>query len=185
MHVKRILIPLDLIRGTVDPLIFVRDIAAEVPVCAGLLHVVDVNLAASETRIYAELCAEAEAALSNLAKLFLGNSQETRIIARIGRPHEQILAEARASRSELIILGGGKQGSWTRFFGAGTAGRVIRAAPCPTLILPPWQMSNQSIPVSLREDGPEIAQEAGTRSRRAQTAEACFAKESNEIHTIR
>jgi nucleotide-binding universal stress UspA family protein len=133
---RRILIPLDLVRGTIDPLLFVQGIGAESPVSATLLHVVSLNVGVTERRVYQELCSEANAALCKLARLFFGDDMETRVSVRIGRPHEQIIQEALSAGSELIILSAGKPNSWARLLAWGTTERVVRSAPCATLILP-------------------------------------------------
>jgi nucleotide-binding universal stress UspA family protein len=184
MPARRILIPLDLVHSTIDPLLFVQGIATEMPICATLLHVVAVNLAPTERRVYEELCSEAQAALCKLAKLFFGDGHETRVSVRIGRPHQQIVLEARASLSELIILSGGKPRSWARLFGTGTAERVVRAAPCPTLVLPRPRPIGQSLPSSLPAEQTYTFQRPEARTRGRQAAQECFAEESNRIHAI-
>jgi nucleotide-binding universal stress UspA family protein len=184
MHAKRILIPLDLVHSTVDPLLFVQGLAGEVPICATLLHVVGVNLAPADGRVYEELCSEAQAALCKLAKLFIGDGSETRVSVRIGRPHQQILLEARSSRSELILLSGGKPGSWARLFGTGTTERVVRAAPCPTLVLPRKRPITQFVESPLPRGDTQEMQWSEARTRGRQAAESCFAAESNRMHAM-
>jgi len=58
-------------------------LANEVPIHVTLLNVVNLNVARLESRIYNEVCAESEAALKKLAKLFFGDSPSVRINVRV------------------------------------------------------------------------------------------------------
>jgi nucleotide-binding universal stress UspA family protein len=136
MNSKRILVPVNLPKGSFDELQFAQGLADEVPIHVTLLNVVNLNVVRLERRIYNEACAESEAALKKLAKLFFGDSPSVRVNVRVGRPHEEIVAEADAELSELIIMASPKPARWKRLFGLGTVERVVRSARCPTLVLP-------------------------------------------------
>ena len=136
MNGKRILIPLDLRRSTTDAQLYLRQAASESPFCATLLYVIELNIVIPNNHLYHEICAESEATLRNLSMALLGHENAARVIVRIGRAHEQILAEARASRSELIILTSSKPRRWSHPFRSRTVERVVQFAPCPTLVLP-------------------------------------------------
>jgi nucleotide-binding universal stress UspA family protein len=136
MNSKRILIPLDLRRSTSETLLYLQQAAPESPFCATLLYVVELNIATPDNHLYQEICAESEAALRNLAVSFLGHENAARVSVRIGRADEQILAEASASQSELIILTSSKLRRWSHPFRSRTVERVVQLAPCPTLVLP-------------------------------------------------
>jgi nucleotide-binding universal stress UspA family protein len=142
MNCKRILVPLDLRRSTTDPLRYLQQCAPESPFCATLLHVVELNIAPHNSRLYEEMCAESRAALRELSRLFLGHEDAAEVRVRVGRADEQILAEASSSRAELIILSRGKPRHWCHFFHSRTVERVVQAAPCPALVLPVlWRMT--------------------------------------------
>ena len=96
----------------------------------------EANIETPDRRLYRELGADAESALRKLALRFFGHEEAARARVRIGRPDEQILAEARSSQPELIILSSSKPRRWGRFFRSRTVERVVRSAPCPTLVLP-------------------------------------------------
>jgi nucleotide-binding universal stress UspA family protein len=132
---KQILIPLDLMRSTAAPLLFAQRFTAQTPACLTLLHVVNVPLPPGQRRIFDELCAEAQFALTKLAWLFFGHRDLVHVRVRVGRPKDEILAEAKERKSDLIILSG-RRPSWNRFFAKGVAARVAEAAPCATLVLP-------------------------------------------------
>ena len=104
-----------------------------------------------ESRIYNEACAESEAALKKLAKHFFGNSPSVRINVRMGRPHEEIVAEAEAELSELIIMASPKPACWKRILSLGTVERVVRNARCPTLVLPRiWKITPEQYRHAMR-----------------------------------
>jgi len=147
MNCKRILVPLDLRRSTTDALLYLQHAAPETPFSATLLHVVELNIAASDSRLYQEICAESRAALRRLSLLFLGHQDAAQVSVRVGRADEQILAEARSSRSELIILSGSKPRPWRHLFRSRTIERVVQGAPCPALVLPrAWKTAQSHLP---------------------------------------
>jgi nucleotide-binding universal stress UspA family protein len=151
MNVKHILIPVNVLNGSFDALQFAQGLADAVPIHVTLLNVVNLNVVALEGRIYDEVCAEREAALKKLAKHFFGDSPSVRIIVRVGRPHEEIVAEADAELSELIIMASPKPSHWKRFLGLGTVGRVVRNARCPTLVLPRvWKITPEQYRHAMR-----------------------------------
>jgi len=135
--VKHILIPLDLMRSPCDALVCARNMASEVPVSVTLLYVLNLNIIVSTGRqVYDELCAESELALRKLAKFFFGTDQAARIVVRVGRPHEEILAEAKSKHPDLIIMSGPQRTGWKQLLRGGTAQKIIDGSPCATLVLP-------------------------------------------------
>jgi nucleotide-binding universal stress UspA family protein len=151
MNGKRILLPVNLLKGSFDALQFAQGLTDEVPIHVTLLNVVNLNVVRLESRIYDEVCAESEAALKKLAKHFFGDSPSVHINVRVGWPHQEIVAEADAELSELIIMAGPKPSRWKRFFGLGTVERVVRNAPCPTLVLPRvWKITPEQYRQAMR-----------------------------------
>lgn len=136
MKSRNLLIPVDLMRSPIDALICARGLAEEGPVGVTLLYVLNLNLGRIGRQVYDELCAESEAALRRLAWFFFGQDGAARIVVRVGTPHEEIVAEAKASAADLIILSGPERRGWNRWWKAGTAKKLIDAAPCPALVLP-------------------------------------------------
>jgi len=145
MNNNRILVPVDLLHGSSGALEFVQALAMENPLSVTLLHVVDANIAPIRPGIYDELCAEAEAALRRLARVFFGDDQATRVVIRIGKVADEIVAEARACSADLLVLGG--QNSPNRFslFRGRTTRRILKSAPCPAVVLPKAEKVNPSV----------------------------------------
>jgi nucleotide-binding universal stress UspA family protein len=138
---KRILVPLNLQQNSFDALEFVAGLSGEIPVCATLLYVVTLNISTPDRRLYDDLRRESEQRLQTLAGPFFGDRLHcTRV--RVGRPSEEILAEAEETQCELIVMAG-STGQWRRWrLFPSTVERVVRDAPCLTLVLPRnWKLT--------------------------------------------
>jgi nucleotide-binding universal stress UspA family protein len=136
MRTKHILVPLDLVRGPAAALAAVQQMAADTPVCITLLNVIDLNIyPPPQKSVIDELCSESQAALRKLAKLFFGAAQAARISVRLGRPADEIIAEAKAHEADLIVMCGPKAGR-LRLFRRGTTQQILSSASCPALVLP-------------------------------------------------
>jgi nucleotide-binding universal stress UspA family protein len=156
MRNKHILVPLELVRGPASALVAVQQMAAETPVSITLLHVIDLNIFPPQPTINDQLCAESQAALRKLAKLFFGVEQEVRTIVRLGVPADEIIAEAKAAGADLIVMCGPKPRRM-RLLRRGTTQRVLRCACCPTLVLPHPAKSTSQEPARVRWSVPEEA----------------------------
>jgi nucleotide-binding universal stress UspA family protein len=144
MQPRRILVPINLPNNSFDTLLVAKEMAEEFSVCLTLLTVVRINIG-FESRVYDELCLESEAALHRIKARFLGDVPDVRVRVRAGKPYEQIVAEAKSTGAELILLSSPKRSLWKRVFSDGTVKGVLRAAPCPTLVLPRnWKAAPES-----------------------------------------
>ena len=150
MKGKRILVPIDLEQNSFDGLEFVAGLAAETPVFATLLYVVNLNVSPMDRRVRDDLCRENEWRLREAAKAFF-NNQLPHIRVRLGKPHEEILAEAAEGRAELIVMATPRTTRQKWRFGQTTVERVVRDAPCLTLVLPRiWKITPAQYRQSLR-----------------------------------
>jgi nucleotide-binding universal stress UspA family protein len=133
-----ILVPVDLDKpdDSRDALRFVHAVAIQAAIKVTLLHVINLNISLPLTRVYEEMRAASETALRELAVIFFRHGLLVRCRVRMGRPHEQIVAEAAQENFELILLSSRRRSRWGWLIGAGTAEPVYRDAPCPVLILP-------------------------------------------------
>jgi nucleotide-binding universal stress UspA family protein len=136
MHAKRILVPVNLQSGDADALRFIDNLSRDVPVHATLLHVVNLNIFGLEGRVLDELRHENEQRLRTLTKLFFEDCRLPQLSVRLGRPHEEILAEAEAEHAELIVMASPKPSRLKWRLSPATVERVVQNAPCPTLVLP-------------------------------------------------
>jgi nucleotide-binding universal stress UspA family protein len=55
---------------------------------------------------------------------------------QMGRPGDQIVAYAKEYEAGLIIMASGEHGRFARFLLGSVADYVVRAAPCPVLVIP-------------------------------------------------
>lgn len=60
---------------------------------------------------------------------------KVRPILRVGVPHREILAAARESSADLVVLGTHGRGETARLLVSSVADRVIRMATCPVFAL--------------------------------------------------
>jgi nucleotide-binding universal stress UspA family protein len=150
MNGKRILVPVNLEQNSVDALHFVAGFAGEIPICATLLCVVELNISALERRVYDELCRESERRLRALAKVFF-EGEQPHVCVRVGKPHEEILAEAESEQAELIVMASPKSSRRRLQFQSTTLERVVRNASCLTLVLPrTWKITPEQYRQGMR-----------------------------------
>lgn len=168
MRNKHILVPLDLVRGPANALVSVQQMAAESPVSITLLHVIDLNVFPPQPQVNQELCAESEAALRKLARLFFGSEQDVKTVVRLGLPADEIIAEAKSQEADLIVMCGPAPRR-LRFLRRGTTQRVLRTASCPTLVIP-----HPGNPAS----------RGARQARRSVPEEACFLGRNAERHFV-
>jgi len=146
MKPERILVPIDIARCPLEVFARVNAFAARPGVTVILLHVVTLNIAAPDNRVFEELAREAGGCLEQLARKHVHPDASTRIHVRTGKPAEEILAEAKAENVDLIILptfGGSlwKRGAsfWQRLvapiFPGTIVARLARRTRCPLLVM--------------------------------------------------
>jgi nucleotide-binding universal stress UspA family protein len=88
------------------------------------------------------MCRECDNELRRIADRYFGREQAVSARVRVGKPCEQIVAEATSGQAELILLSSPKCSPWKRWYGERTVEGVVRLAPCPTLVLPRiWKMT--------------------------------------------
>lgn len=147
---KRILVPVELDQRCYEGLEFVAALGREMPLSATLLHVVELNITPLERRTYHDVCRQKETRLRALAQLFF-NGQSPEVCVRVGRPHQQILAQAESGQSELIVMATPRHTRKWWPFSVTTVERVVRAAPCLTLVLPrEWKINPEQYRKAMR-----------------------------------
>jgi nucleotide-binding universal stress UspA family protein len=145
MSVRRILFPIDVARCPLELFTLVNGFAQRPDVTVILLHVVNLNLAAPDTRVYAELGQEALGYLQRLANQYVHPLAATLVHIRTGPLAEQILAEAKAEGVDLIILPTSGPSVWNQLRAlwqpgstplvGPVAAKVIRQAECGVFVV--------------------------------------------------
>lgn len=150
-----ILVPVNLEKDSLEGLKFAAHVAKEMSLHATLLHVVELNIFPLDRRVYEEVCLESERRLENIADLLPENLRE--VCVRIGKPHEEIVAAARDLGAELIVMSAPKNNHRWRPFSSTNVERVVRHAPCMTLVISePWKAAaaHYRLPESLFDRTP-------------------------------
>jgi hypothetical protein len=146
MNRSDILVPVNLEKDSLEGMKFAARMADEMSLHATLLHVVELNIFPLDRRIYDEVCLEHQQRLENIAGCLSGKFQ--RLCVRIGRPHEEIVAEARDSGVELIVMSAPKNNRRWWPFRSTNVERVVRDATCQTLVIPkPWKAAAEHYPL--------------------------------------
>lgn len=144
MNARRVLVPIDIARCPLEVFARVNAYAQGTGATVILLHVVNLNLAAPDRRIDADVCADARWNLERLVENYVVPDATILIHVRMGKPGEEILAEAEAENVDLIILpvfatSGRRRGHIRNWFTAAiwphTAKKLLRSAQCPVLIV--------------------------------------------------
>lgn len=133
MNRSHILVPVNLEKYSREGVDFAATVSAQLPVQITLLYVMELNIFPSTCRVYEELCREYHQRLQNIAHCAF--TREPRLRVRIGKAHEEILAEAGDSGAELVVMTIPKTPRPKWRLGLTTIERVVRDAPCPTVVL--------------------------------------------------
>jgi nucleotide-binding universal stress UspA family protein len=137
MKPERILLPINVANCPLEVFELVGGIARRPGVTVILLHVLELNILAPDNRVYEELARPAAGYLARLARACLPAHSDVRIHVRVGRPAEEIVAEARAEQVDLIILAAGRPSLWKQLLApiiAPTVEKILRQAPCAVLV---------------------------------------------------
>lgn len=141
LHVRRILVPIDFLDSTVVALQYAAVFAREYKATITLLHIVEldgshVRRNISCERLVEEMSEIGECQIRKLVDVIWGDEIVADIVVAGGKPHRQIVNEAKETNADMIIMAShGAVGSWG-FFRRSTTAKVVRHAPCPVLVVP-------------------------------------------------
>jgi nucleotide-binding universal stress UspA family protein len=145
MNTKRILLPIDVRRCPLEVFETANGFAKSPHSSLSLLHVVNLNIAPPDYRIYEELSHEAQSYLLRLADRYVHPLVRRQVHIRIGNTVDQILAQAKAENTDLILLPTYCPSHWHRLCAfwrpAATplvsrlADKLIRKATCPVFLV--------------------------------------------------
>jgi universal stress protein A len=132
----RILLPIDIAKCPLEVFSFVNKFADEHRVAVTLLYVVNLRVVVLENRVLDDLSHAAQQHLKRLSEKFLNPNVSLRLRVRVGKAAQEILAEARESNVDLIILSSyGGCPVWKRPFQPRIVEKVLRAAHCNATLL--------------------------------------------------
>jgi len=132
----RVLIPVDLTKCPLETFSYVNEFAPHHRVNITLLHVVNLCAAVPDNRAFNVLSQDARTHLERLAERFLDPRLPVRLRVRVGKPAEEILAEAKEANVDLILLTSyGGCSFWKRPFRPRIVEKVLRASPCNATLL--------------------------------------------------
>jgi len=140
LRLQKILAPVDFLGSTWEVLRHAASFAREYQATITLLHVVEpdgshVKRNISREQLIDEMREAHEQALRKLVDVLWGEAIAADVMIATGKPHRQIVNEAREAHSDLIIMGShGPVGAWG-LFRRNTTVKVIRNAPCPVLVV--------------------------------------------------
>jgi nucleotide-binding universal stress UspA family protein len=104
MNALKILVPIDITSCPLEVFDLVNGFAKRPEVAVILLYVVNLNIVSPENRVYEEIGQESQWFLEQLAHKYVHPNDHTVVRVRVGKPDEEILAEATEQKADLIIL---------------------------------------------------------------------------------
>jgi universal stress protein A len=141
LRLNRILVPIDFGETMVATLQYAAAFAKEYKATITLLHVVkpDGSEAKRDMACLTEDPVETgERQLRKLVDVIWGEEISTDIVVATGKPHLQIVNEAKETGADMIIMGShGPVGAWG-LIRRSTTTKVMRQAPCPVLVVQPF-----------------------------------------------
>jgi nucleotide-binding universal stress UspA family protein len=139
------LLPIEIANCPFEVLEAVGGFAGRPDLTVILLHVVNLNIASPENRIYDELCREAHGHLHRLAHIYLRQIPNVVLRVRAGEPEEEILAEAAEQKVDMIMVPSRGPSWWERASSvlrrqpavkvSRAANKIVRKAACAVFIV--------------------------------------------------
>jgi nucleotide-binding universal stress UspA family protein len=153
----RLLCPVDLSEASIRALVHAAALATWYEATLEILYVV----AAGEHTVAAQpgtpaasaAVGDREAAAAAVRRALAAAAAATArldpaIVIEEGRPHERIVQRAGARRADLIVMGTHGRGGFNRLLLGSVTEKVLRAAPCPVLTVPPTAGASTSAGVA-------------------------------------
>lgn len=139
-RINRILVPVDFSKPSGEMLKFAVAFATQFRASLVLLHVVNhINVPSRvvyyATQLQMTVLERGMRQLAEFAERIAPADIQAEQIVRAGEPYDVIREVARRERADLIIIATRGHGAVKEFFIGSTAGRVVRHAPCPVLVV--------------------------------------------------
>jgi len=150
--IRRILVPIDFSIHSKNALKYAVPLAAKFRASLHLVYVVEPTIYPADLgfgqvvlpEIEEELSVKGEAELNGMIEKEIGGRVRASARVRTGKPHQEILSEAREKDVDLIVVAThGHTGVEHMLFGS-TAERIVRNAKCPVLTIRPEATASSS-----------------------------------------
>ena len=141
LQLQWILVPLDFRDSMVIALRYAAAFAKEYGATITLLHIVEpdgshVRRNISRERLVEEMSEIGECQIRKLVDVIWGEEIVTDIVVAGGKPHQQIVNEAKETNADMIIMASHGAARPQGLFRRSTTEKVVRHAPCPVLVVP-------------------------------------------------
>lgn len=134
MNIKRILVPVDFSRDSLDALSAARDLAKQFGAELLILYVIEPIHFITVSEVYEEQRRLSDVELTHIGDELRAAGQRFRILIKAGVPAHVIVDTARRSGTGMIVMGThGRTGLAHMLIGS-VAEKVVRTAGCPVLI---------------------------------------------------
>jgi universal stress protein A len=134
MNIKRILVPVDFSRDSLDALSVARDLAKKFGAELLILYVIEPIHFITVAEVYEEQRRLSDVELTHIGDELRAVGQRFRILIKAGVPAHVIVDTARRSGTGMIVMGThGRTGLAHMLIGS-VAEKVVRTAACPVLI---------------------------------------------------
>ncbi len=139
-QLRTILVPTDGSDAALDALRYALAVAEKHGAAVVALRVVQLNIGGEElgvprTRLLNEMAETARRQVRASVGLIESGTTPVRVVIAEGRPHVEILNQARQRGAELIVMAAHHYAGVMRWLHPHTCDRVLRDAPCPVLVI--------------------------------------------------
>jgi nucleotide-binding universal stress UspA family protein len=135
--IRSILMTTDFSEGSAEALKYAFSFAKECRARLTLLHVVDEVMAESSMKSSLPTIDAVRLQLEKLVPAGARSSSAVKTRVEVGVPYNTILAAQKSEKADLLIMNVHGKGLIDRALLGSTAERVVRAAVCPVLLIPP------------------------------------------------
>src|ERR1017187_1423389 len=144
VQLRRILVPIDFRDSTLAVLQYAAAFAREYKATITLLHIVEpvgseLRRNISRERLIEEMSEVGEHQIRRLVDVIWGEEIVTDVVVAGGKPHQQIVNEAKETNADMIIMASHGAVGPRGLFRRSTTEKVVRHAPCPVLVVPAYE----------------------------------------------
>jgi nucleotide-binding universal stress UspA family protein len=142
-EIRRILVTTDFSAGTSDAIKYAFSMAKECHARVTLVHVVHSVAMEASPEIAAPVLLEAQTQLERLVPAGARKWCEVKVRVDVGVAYQTILKIQKSEKIDLLVMNVHGKGMIDRALVGSTAERVVRAAACPVLLIPPSAQSTK------------------------------------------